>query len=115
MEMQGLLEEERLASAHQAETFTRQIHNLQAQLRLLQEELRLLEEQRQVELEEVQQELRGAQEEVQLLQQEAQEAGAERGERHRLPAGGALPAQGPAPGPEGQSQPGQAGGGPAQG
>ncbi|XP_030633002.1 coiled-coil domain-containing protein 136 [Chanos chanos] len=77
-ELQGLLEDERLASAHQAESFTRQIQRLQAQLRSVQEELDSLEEEKESELAEAQQELQAAQEEVQLLQQAAEEAAAER-------------------------------------
>ncbi|XP_026874395.2 coiled-coil domain-containing protein 136 isoform X2 [Electrophorus electricus] len=77
-ELQGLLEEERLASAHQAESFTRQIQRLQAQLRSVQEELDSLEEEKASELWEAQEELRVAQEEVQDLQQAAEEAAAER-------------------------------------
>uniref|UniRef100_A0A8C6V520 Coiled-coil domain containing 136b n=1 Tax=Neogobius melanostomus TaxID=47308 RepID=A0A8C6V520_9GOBI len=78
LEMQGLLEEERLASAHQAESFTRQIQKLQAQLRSVQEEMDSMEEEKESELEEVQEELRSAQEEVLMLQQAAEEAAAER-------------------------------------
>ncbi|KAG7232437.1 hypothetical protein INR49_008857 [Caranx melampygus] len=78
MELQGVLEEERLASAHQAESFTRQIQRLQAQLRSVQEEMDSLEEEKESELEEVQEELRSAQEEVLALQQAAEEAAAER-------------------------------------
>lgn len=78
LELQGLLEEERLASAHQAESFTRQIQRLQAQLRSVQEEMDSLEEEKESELEEVQEELRSAQEEVLVLQQAAEEAAAER-------------------------------------
>ncbi|XP_057180520.1 coiled-coil domain-containing protein 136-like isoform X1 [Triplophysa rosa] len=77
-ELQGILEEERLASAHQAESFTRQIQRLQAQLRSVQEELDSLEEEKASELWEAQGELRVAQEEVQELQQAAEEAAAER-------------------------------------
>ncbi|XP_051544988.1 coiled-coil domain-containing protein 136-like isoform X1 [Myxocyprinus asiaticus] len=77
-ELQGLLEEERLASAHQAESFTRQIQRLQAQLRSVQEELDSLEEEKASELWEAQEELRVAQEDVQELQQAAEEAAAER-------------------------------------
>ncbi|XP_062856351.1 coiled-coil domain-containing protein 136 isoform X2 [Trichomycterus rosablanca] len=61
-ELQGLLDDERLASAHQAESFTRQIQNLQAQLSSVQD---------------LQEELRSAQEEIQLLQQTAEEYEAE--------------------------------------
>ncbi|XP_061533356.1 coiled-coil domain-containing protein 136-like isoform X2 [Phycodurus eques] len=77
-ELQGLLEDERLASAHQAEAFTRQIQNLQAQLRSVQEEMDSLEEEKESELAEAQEELRAAREEVLLLQQVAEEAAAER-------------------------------------
>ncbi|TKS90375.1 Coiled-coil domain-containing protein 136 [Collichthys lucidus] len=78
LELQGLLEDERLASAHQAESFTREIQRLQAQLRSVQEEMDSLEEEKESELEEVQEELRSAQEEVLMLQQAAEEAAAER-------------------------------------
>ncbi|KAF7693893.1 coiled-coil domain-containing protein 136 isoform X1 [Silurus meridionalis] len=77
-ELQGLLEDERLASANQAESFTKQIQRLQAQLRSVQEELDSLEEEKASELWEAQEELRVAQEEVQELQQAAEEAAAER-------------------------------------
>ncbi|KAL2093985.1 hypothetical protein ACEWY4_011297 [Coilia grayii] len=77
-ELQGLLEDERLASAHQAEAFTRQIQRLQAQLRSVQEEMDSLEEEKESELREAQEELHAAQEEVVLLQQAAEEAAAER-------------------------------------
>ncbi|XP_061106646.1 coiled-coil domain-containing protein 136 [Conger conger] len=77
-EMQGLLEDERLSSAHQAEAFTRQIQRLQAQLRSVQEEMDSLEEEKESELSEAQEELRAAQEEVLELQQAAEEAAAER-------------------------------------
>ncbi|XP_015819639.3 coiled-coil domain-containing protein 136 [Nothobranchius furzeri] len=77
-ELQGFLEDERLASAHQAEAFTRQIQNLQAQLRSVQEEMNSLEEEKESELAEAQEELRVAHEEVVLLQQAAEEAAAER-------------------------------------
>ncbi|AWO98384.1 putative coiled-coil domain-containing protein 136-like [Scophthalmus maximus] len=78
LEVQGLLEEERLASAHQAESFTRQIQSLQTQLCSAQEEIDALEEEKESELEEAQEEVRSAQEEVLLLQQAAEEAAAER-------------------------------------
>ncbi|XP_058253684.1 coiled-coil domain-containing protein 136-like isoform X1 [Hemibagrus wyckioides] len=61
-ELQGLLEEERVGSAHQAEAFTRQIQCLQAQLCSIQQEMEGVEQQR-VEL----------QEEVLTLQQAAEE------------------------------------------
>ncbi|XP_075900147.1 uncharacterized protein LOC142900017 isoform X2 [Nelusetta ayraudi] len=78
LELQGLLEEERLASAHQAESFSRHIQRLQAQLQSVQEEMSSLEQEKEAELQEVQEELRSAQEEVLLLQQAAEEAAAER-------------------------------------
>ncbi|XP_034019751.1 coiled-coil domain-containing protein 136-like [Thalassophryne amazonica] len=78
LELQGVLEEERLASAHQAESFTRQIQRLQAQLRSVQEEMDSMEEEKESELEEVQEELRSAQEDVLVMQQAAEEAAAER-------------------------------------
>ncbi|KAL3048711.1 hypothetical protein OYC64_007299 [Pagothenia borchgrevinki] len=78
LELQGLLEEERLASAHQAESFTRQIQRLQGELHSAQEELDRLEEEKEAELQDLQEELRLAQEEVMLLQAAAEEAAAER-------------------------------------
>ncbi|XP_023807958.1 coiled-coil domain-containing protein 136 isoform X1 [Oryzias latipes] len=76
-ELQGLLEDERLASAHQAESFTRHIQTLQVQFRSAQDEVNRLQEEREGELKEVQQELRLAQEEVLVLQQAAEEAAAD--------------------------------------
>ncbi|XP_029471511.1 coiled-coil domain-containing protein 136 isoform X2 [Rhinatrema bivittatum] len=78
LELQGVLEDERLASAQQAENFTRQIQRLQAQLRSVQEEIDSLEEEKESELQEVEEELRSAQEEVQALRQAAEEVAAER-------------------------------------
>ncbi|XP_029616986.1 coiled-coil domain-containing protein 136 isoform X2 [Salmo trutta] len=78
IELQGLLEDERLASAHQAESFTRQIQRLQAQLHSVQEEMDSLVEEKESELGEVQEELRSAQEEVLVLQHAGEEAAAER-------------------------------------
>ncbi|XP_029017573.1 coiled-coil domain-containing protein 136-like [Betta splendens] len=78
LELQGLLEDERMASTNQAESFTRQIQKLQAQLRSVQEEMDSLEEEKESELAEAQEELRSAQEEVLVLQQAAEEAAAER-------------------------------------
>uniref|UniRef100_A0A8C6PUS8 Coiled-coil domain containing 136b n=1 Tax=Nothobranchius furzeri TaxID=105023 RepID=A0A8C6PUS8_NOTFU len=72
MELQGVLEEERLASAHQAESFTRQIQRLQAQLRSIQEDMNSLEEEKESELEEVQLELRSTQEEEELCRLRAE-------------------------------------------
>ncbi|XP_018108285.2 coiled-coil domain-containing protein 136-like isoform X2 [Xenopus laevis] len=78
LEMQGILEEERLASAQQAEIFTKQIQRLQAQLRSVQEEVDSLEQEKECELLEVSQELRCAQEEIMSLRQSAEEAAVER-------------------------------------
>ncbi|XP_063304397.1 coiled-coil domain-containing protein 136 isoform X2 [Pelobates fuscus] len=78
LEMQSILEEERLASAQQAEIFTKQIQRLQAQLRSVQEEVDSLEQEKECELLEVSQELRCAQEEIIALRQTAEEAAAER-------------------------------------
>uniref|UniRef100_A0A8C5R3J5 Coiled-coil domain-containing protein 136 n=1 Tax=Leptobrachium leishanense TaxID=445787 RepID=A0A8C5R3J5_9ANUR len=78
MEMQSILEEERLASAQQAEIFTKQIQRLQAQLRSVQEEVDSLEQEKECELLEVSQELRCAQEEIIALRQTAEDAAAER-------------------------------------
>ncbi|XP_043944580.1 coiled-coil domain-containing protein 136 [Protopterus annectens] len=77
-ELQGLLEDERLASAQQAETFTKEILKLQAQLRSVQEELDSLEEEKESELMEAQEELRCAREEIIVLRQSAEDAAAER-------------------------------------
>ncbi|XP_076878730.1 coiled-coil domain-containing protein 136 isoform X2 [Brachyhypopomus gauderio] len=73
-ELQGLLEDERLASAHQAETFARQIQCLQAQLCSAQKEMEALDEQKERDLAEVREKLGITQEEVQLLRQAAEEA-----------------------------------------
>nr|XP_040031446.1 coiled-coil domain-containing protein 136 isoform X2 [Gasterosteus aculeatus aculeatus] len=78
LELQGLLEDERLVSAEQAESFTRQIHRLQAKLWSVQQEMDSLEEEKESELEKVHEQLRCTQEEVLLLQQGAEEAAAER-------------------------------------
>ncbi|KAM8973436.1 coiled-coil domain-containing protein 136 isoform 2-T2 [Pelodytes ibericus] len=78
LEMQGILEEERLASAQQAEIFTKQIQRLQAQLHSVQEEVDSLEQEKECELLEVSQELRCAQEEIMSLRVSAEEAAAER-------------------------------------
>ncbi|TRY85922.1 hypothetical protein DNTS_011935 [Danionella cerebrum] len=57
-----LLEEERLASAHQAEAFTRQIQHLQAQLRSVQTEIDTADEEKEGELLVAREELRAAEE-----------------------------------------------------
>ncbi|XP_028929792.1 coiled-coil domain-containing protein 136 isoform X4 [Ornithorhynchus anatinus] len=77
LELQGLLEDERMASAQQAETFSKQIQRLQGQLRSLREEITCLEEEKESELQEAEQELRLAHEEIQALRQAAEDAAAE--------------------------------------
>ncbi|XP_058428126.1 coiled-coil domain-containing protein 136 isoform X4 [Marmota monax] len=71
LELQGLLEDERLASAQQAEVFTKQIQQLQGELRHLREEISLLEREKESELKEIEQELQLAQTEIQNLRQAA--------------------------------------------
>ncbi|XP_051916606.1 coiled-coil domain-containing protein 136-like isoform X2 [Hippocampus zosterae] len=78
LELQGLLEDERLSSAHQAEAFARQIQNLQAQLEQAQAQTDGPEEEEAGELAEAREELRAAREEAVLLRRAAQEAAAER-------------------------------------
>ncbi|KAJ1162490.1 hypothetical protein NDU88_002958 [Pleurodeles waltl] len=78
VELQGILEDERLASAQQAEIFTKQIQNLQGQLRSVQEEIDSLEEEKESELQEVEDELKCAQEEILALRTAAEDAAAER-------------------------------------
>uniref|UniRef100_A0AAX7U2Z7 Coiled-coil domain containing 136b n=1 Tax=Astatotilapia calliptera TaxID=8154 RepID=A0AAX7U2Z7_ASTCA len=65
-ELQGLLEDERLASAHQAEAFTRQIQNLQGDVDLLKEECRMLREECQT----LKEDNRRLSERLQLLQRQ---------------------------------------------
>ncbi|KAM5255126.1 coiled-coil domain-containing protein 136 isoform 8-T8 [Ctenodactylus gundi] len=77
LELQGLLEDERLASAQQAEVFTKQIQQLQGELRHLREEISLLEREKENELKEVKQELHLAQAEIQSLQQAAADSATE--------------------------------------
>nr|XP_060632339.1 coiled-coil domain-containing protein 136 isoform X2 [Anolis sagrei ordinatus] len=76
LELQGLLEDERLASAQQAEIFTKQIQRLQAQMRSLKDEFDSLQEVKDVELERVERELREANEEIHNLRLDAEEAAA---------------------------------------
>ncbi|XP_075781026.1 coiled-coil domain-containing protein 136 isoform X2 [Pelodiscus sinensis] len=76
LELQGLLEDERLASARQAEIFTKQIQRLQAQMRTLKDEFSTLQESKESELEQVERELREANEEIHSLRLEAEEMGA---------------------------------------
>ncbi|XP_059964952.1 coiled-coil domain-containing protein 136 isoform X8 [Mesoplodon densirostris] len=77
LELQGLLEDERLASAQQAEVFTKQIQQLQGELRSLREEISLLEHEKECELQEVEQELHLAQAEIQNLRQAAEDSATE--------------------------------------
>ncbi|XP_029779621.1 coiled-coil domain-containing protein 136 isoform X1 [Suricata suricatta] len=74
LELQGLLEDERLASAQQAEVFTKQIQQLQGELRSLREEISLLEREKENELKEIEQELHLAQAEIHNLRQAAEDS-----------------------------------------
>uniref|UniRef100_A0A8D1B9I2 Coiled-coil domain containing 136 n=1 Tax=Sus scrofa TaxID=9823 RepID=A0A8D1B9I2_PIG len=74
LELQGLLEDERLASAQQAEVFTKQIQQLQGELRSLREEISLLERDKEYELKEIEQELHLARAEIQNLRQAAEDS-----------------------------------------
>ncbi|XP_048193894.1 coiled-coil domain-containing protein 136 isoform X15 [Perognathus longimembris pacificus] len=77
LELQGLLEDERLASAQQAEVFTKQIQQLQGELRHLREEISLLEREKESELKEIEQELHLARSEIQSLRQAAADSATE--------------------------------------
>nr|XP_025866576.1 coiled-coil domain-containing protein 136 isoform X1 [Vulpes vulpes] len=77
LELQGLLEDERLASAQQAEVFTKQIQQLQGELRSLREEISLLEREKESELKEIEQELHLAQAEIHNLRQAAEDSATE--------------------------------------
>nr|XP_034374740.1 coiled-coil domain-containing protein 136 isoform X5 [Arvicanthis niloticus] len=77
LELQGLLEDERLASAQQAEVFTKQIQQLQGELQHLREEISLLEHEKESELKEIEQELHLAQAEIQNLRQAAADSATE--------------------------------------
>nr|XP_008256448.3 coiled-coil domain-containing protein 136 isoform X1 [Oryctolagus cuniculus] len=77
LELQGLLEDERLASAQQAEAFTKQIQELQGELRHLREEISLLEREKESELKEIERELHLAQTEIQSLRQAAADSASE--------------------------------------
>ncbi|CAH6778377.1 Ccdc136 [Phodopus roborovskii] len=77
LELQGLLEDERLASAQQAEVFTKQIQQLQGELQHLREEISLLEREKETELKEIEQELHLAQAEIQNLRQAAADSATE--------------------------------------
>ncbi|XP_012644614.1 coiled-coil domain-containing protein 136 isoform X2 [Microcebus murinus] len=77
LELQGLLEDERLASAQQAEVFTKQIQQLQGELRTLREEISLLEREKETELKEIERELHLAQSEILTLRQAAEDSATE--------------------------------------
>ncbi|XP_045144703.1 coiled-coil domain-containing protein 136 isoform X6 [Echinops telfairi] len=77
LELQGLLEDERLASAQQAELFTKQIQQLQGELRSLREEIALLEREKDTELKDIEQELRLAHTEIRTLRQAAEDSATE--------------------------------------
>uniref|UniRef100_A0A8C0QHC5 Coiled-coil domain containing 136 n=2 Tax=Canis lupus familiaris TaxID=9615 RepID=A0A8C0QHC5_CANLF len=77
LELQGLLEDERLASAQQAEVFTKQIQQLQGELRSLREEISLLEREKESELKEIEQELHLARAEIHNLRQAAEDSATE--------------------------------------
>ncbi|XP_036353169.2 coiled-coil domain-containing protein 136 isoform X2 [Ochotona princeps] len=77
LELQGLLEDERLASAQQAEAFTKQIQQLQGELRHLREEISLLEREKESELKEIERELHLAQAEIHNLRQAAADSASE--------------------------------------
>ncbi|MXQ80681.1 hypothetical protein E5288_WYG009185 [Bos mutus] len=77
LELQGLLEDERMASAQQAEVFTKQIQQLQGELRSLREEISLLEREKECELKEIEQELHLARAEIQTLRQAAEDSATE--------------------------------------
>ncbi|XP_067146097.1 coiled-coil domain-containing protein 136 isoform X2 [Apteryx mantelli] len=76
LELQGLLEDERLASARQAELFTRHVQRLQAQMLTLQDEFSCLQESKAAELARVERALAGAQAELAARRREAEEAAA---------------------------------------
>ncbi|KAM7178533.1 coiled-coil domain-containing protein 136 [Macrochelys suwanniensis] len=76
LELQGLLEDERLASARQAEIFTKQIQRLQAQMRTLKDEFSSLQDTKESELEQVERDLQVANEEIHSLRLEAEEVAA---------------------------------------
>ncbi|XP_054844930.1 coiled-coil domain-containing protein 136 isoform X3 [Eublepharis macularius] len=76
LQLQGLLEDERLASAYQAEIFTKQIQRLQAQLHSLKDEYDSLQEGKDAEHERLEQELREVNEENHNLRLDAEEAAA---------------------------------------
>ncbi|XP_070279959.1 coiled-coil domain-containing protein 136 isoform X5 [Myotis yumanensis] len=77
LELQGLLEDERLASAQQAEVFTKQIQQLQGELRNLREEISLLEREKECELKEIERELHLAHAEIKSLRQAADDSATE--------------------------------------
>ncbi|XP_062990567.1 coiled-coil domain-containing protein 136 [Elgaria multicarinata webbii] len=76
LELRGFLEDERLASALQAENFTKEIQRLQAQMRSLKDEFDALEDEKDVEIDHIQVELQEANEEIHSLRLDAEEAAA---------------------------------------
>ncbi|XP_066505308.1 coiled-coil domain-containing protein 136 isoform X2 [Hoplias malabaricus] len=78
LELQGVLEDERLASAHQAEAFTHQIQTLQARVRCVEEQLARVRECSAREVEEARVEVRSVRQEAQVLREAAEECAGER-------------------------------------
>ncbi|XP_049616449.1 coiled-coil domain-containing protein 136 isoform X2 [Syngnathus scovelli] len=78
LEMRTMLEDERLARAHQAETFSRQMEALKVELAGVRQELAIARQEKQSELEEAQAELCWAEEAALALQEAGEEAAAER-------------------------------------
>ncbi|KAM9772575.1 uncharacterized protein ACBT44_004263 isoform 2-T2 [Syngnathus typhle] len=78
LEMRTMLEDERLARAHQAETFSRQMEALKVELAGVRQELAIARQEKQSELEEAQEELCRAEEAALALQEAGEEAAAER-------------------------------------
>ncbi|XP_037098719.1 coiled-coil domain-containing protein 136-like isoform X2 [Syngnathus acus] len=78
LDMRTMLEDERLARAHQAETFSRQMEALKVELAGVRQELAIARQEKQSELEEAQEELCRAEEAALALQEAGEEAAAER-------------------------------------
>ncbi|XP_077401074.1 uncharacterized protein LOC144035332 isoform X2 [Vanacampus margaritifer] len=78
LEMRSMLEDERVAQAQQAETFSRQMEALKAELMAVRQELTVAMQEKQSELEEAQAELRRAEEAALALQEAGEEVAAER-------------------------------------
>ncbi|XP_077449783.1 uncharacterized protein LOC144068820 isoform X2 [Stigmatopora argus] len=77
LEMKSMLEDERMAKAHQAETFTRQLDALKVQLVRVREELAAAEREKRSRLEDAETALRRAEEAALALQEAGEEAAAE--------------------------------------